>query len=273
MDTLEREEENIIIDLDNDAVEGDDSWRFYPPETVVTSIEGFSGAVTLKQLGLDKVQNSESVTRFKQSSVSSAFSGSNTSLFKSDLAENQKEPLVGNLAIFPDDHSRVLYLGTISEVEEDTYTVSDIEYLKDTWIMSGEWVAGPAGYPEVYTKDGSSYLCLVSDTTNAPSDELVKEWACIAKKPSFNDLPDKPEIPHPTYYKMNGDVLNDTGNEQEYIVSVTNLTPATPVPVIGDVVVFPTSNSTYIGTVTQKQNESALIVTAKIALGNGVAAE
>ena len=90
MDTLEREEENIIIDLDNDAVEGDDSWRFYPPETVVTSIEGFSGAVTLKQLGLDKVQNSESVTRFKQSSVSSAFSGSNTFLFKSDLAENQK---------------------------------------------------------------------------------------------------------------------------------------------------------------------------------------
>lgn len=178
------------------------------------------------------------------------------------------------MAIFPDSKSLVLYIATITAINGgESFTVDDVEYLKDTWQFYGEWVGGThASYPEVYTFEGSTYLCIVSDTTNPPHiTEEQPEWKIIAEKPatpSYNDLPDKPEIPHPTYYKMNGDEVTDMGNDQIYPISIANLIPTSPVPEIGDVVVFGTKEATYIGTVTQKQT-AGLMVTAKIRTGNG----
>lgn len=221
----------------------------------------------------EKLKNVKGVIRFKQSSVSSAFNGS-TELYRTDLANDKDEPQVGNLAIFPDSKSLVLYIATITSINGgESFTVDDVEYLKDTWQFYGEWVGGThASYPEVYTFKGSTYLCIVSDTTNPPHiAEEQPEWKIIAEKPatpSYNDLQDKPEIPHPTYYKMNGDEVADMGNDRMYPISIANLVPTSPVPEIGDVVVFSTKEATYIGTVTQKQT-AGLMVTAKIRTGNG----
>ena len=221
----------------------------------------------------EKLKNVKGVIRFKQSSVSSAFNGS-TELYRTDLANGKDEPQVGNLAIFPDSKSLVLYIATITAINGgESFTIDDVEYLKDTWQFYGEWVGGThASYPEVYTFEGSTYLCIVSDTTNPPHvAEEQPEWKIITEKPatpSYNDLPDKPEIPHPTYYKMNGDEVTDMGNDQMYPISIANLVPTSPVPEIGDVVVFSTKEATYIGTVTQKQT-AGLMVTAKIRTGNG----
>ena len=273
----------------------------------VTSIDGQTGEVTLDDLGIkglakkdkvtdvdiddgtistskineldskftsieDKLKNVKGIIRFKQSDVSSALAKS-TTLLKTDLASEEDEPQVGNLAIFPDSKSLVIYIATITEVNGDSVTVSDPEYLKDTWVMSGEWIGGThASYPEVYTYQGSTYLCIVSDTIKAPSKAEDKDWKIIAEKPaipSYNDLPDKPEIPHPTYYKITGDPVSDMGNNKDYLISAANLVPTSPAPYINDVVVFYTNEATYIGIVKQKQNDTALIVTAKIRTGNG----
>ncbi len=263
----------------------------------VTSIEGQTGAVTLEALGIkelakkdkvtdaeidneaistskikdldnkfttldEKLKNVKGVIRFKQSEVSSALAQS-TELYKTDLANETDEPQVGNLAIFPDSKSLVLYIATITEVNGDSYTISDPEYLKDTWVMSGEWAAGPASYPEVYTYQGSTYLCLVSDTNVAPSKDATKEWRVIAEKPatpSYNDLSDKPEIPRPTFFKVTGDAMKDTGGiGQTYLVSNDNISPADWTLKTDDVIIFYTDLAYYIGKVTQTNGNGATV--------------
>lgn len=74
-------------------------------------------------------------------------------------------------------------------------------------------------------------------------------------------------IPRPTYYKLQGDLMTDTGGvDTDYTVAISNLTPQSPTPIIGDVVIFSTSDNVYIGTVKEKQ-ELAVLVTAKLKIG------
>ena len=264
----------------------------------VTSIDGQTGVVTLADLGIkelakkdkvtdaevddgaistskiknldskitsieDKLKNVKGIIRFKQSDVSSALTKS-TTLLKTDLANEEDEPQVGNLAIFPDSKSLVIYIATITEVNGDSVTVSDPEYLKDTWVMSGEWIVGPASYPEVYTYQGSTYLCLVSDTNTPPSKDASTEWKIIAEKPatpSYNDLPDKPDIPRPTFFKVTGDAMKDTGGVgTTYLVSNGNISPADWALKIDDVIIFYTDLAYYIGKVTQTNGNGATVI-------------
>lgn len=266
----------------------------------VTSIDGQTGEVTLASLGIkelakkdkitdvdiddgtistskiseldnkfntleEKLKNVKGVIRFKQSSVSSAFNGS-TELYRTDLANDKDEPQVGNLAIFPDSKSLVLYIATITAVNGgESFTVDDVEYLKDTWQFYGKWVGGThASYPEVYTFEGSTYLCIVSDTTNPPHiTEEQPEWKIIAEKPatpSYNDLPDKPEIPRPTFFKVTGNAMSDTGGiGSTYLVSNDNVTPADWTLKKDDVIIFYTDLAYYIGKVTQANGNGATV--------------
>lgn len=210
----------------------------------------------------EKLKNVKGIIRFKQSDVSSALAQS-TTLLKSDLANEEDEPQVGNLAIFPDSKSLVLYIATITEVNGDSVTVSDPEYLRDTWVMSGEWVAGPASYPEVYTYQGSTYLCIVSDTNTTPSKAAESEWKVIAEKPAtptYKDLPDKPNIPRPTFFKITGDAMEDTGGAgTTYLVSNDNVSPAGWTMAKDDTVIFYTSLAYYIGKVTETGGSGATV--------------
>lgn len=212
----------------------------------------------------EKLKNVKGVIRFKRSDVSSALAAS-TELYKTDLANEEDEPQVGNLAIFPDSKSLVLYIATITEVNGDSYTISDPEYLKDTWVMSGEWVGGThASYPEIYTFEGSTYLCIVSDTTNPPHvTEEQPEWKIIAKKPatpSYNDLPDKPAIPRPIFFKITGDPMEDTGGTgSTYLVSNDNVTPTDWTMAKDDIVIFYTSLAYYVGKVTGTNGNGATV--------------
>ena len=249
----------------------------------VTSIDGKTGAVTLDALGIkalakkdkvtdteiddnaistSKIKNVRGIIRFKQSEVSSALAKS-TELYKTDLANEEDEPQVGNLAVFPDSKSLVLYIATITEVNGDSYTISDPEYLKDTWVMSGEWIVGPASYPEVYTYQGSTYLCLVSDTNTPPSKDASTEWKIIAEKPaapSYNDLTDKPEIPRPTFFKVTGAAMQDTGGiGTTYLVSNENVSPTDWTLKADDVIIFYTNLAYYIGKVTQTNGNGATV--------------
>lgn len=263
----------------------------------VTSIDGKTGVVTLADLGVkelakkdkvtdaeiddetistskikdlnnkitsieDKLKNVKGIIRFKQSDVSSALAKS-TTLLKTDLANEEDEPQIGNLAIFPDSKSLVIYIATITEVNGDSVTVSDPEYLKDTWVMSGEWIVGPASYPEVYTYQGSTYLCLVSDTNTPPSKDASTEWKIIAEKPatpSYNDLPDRPEIPRPTFFKVTGNAMSDTGRiGSTYLVSNDNVSPADWALKKDDVIIFYTDLAYYIGKVTQTNGNGATV--------------
>ena len=212
----------------------------------------------------DKLKNVKGIIRFKRSDVSSAFNGS-TELYKTDLANESDEPQVGNLAIFPDNKSLILYIATITAINGgDSFTINDVEYLKDTWVMSGEWIGGVhASYPEVYTYQGSTYLCIVSDTTKTPSKEEDKDWKIIAEKPeipSFNDLKDKPEIPRPTFFKVTGDAMKDTGGiGYTYLVSNDNISPADQTMQKDDVIIFYTDLAYYIGKVTQANGNGATV--------------
>lgn len=212
----------------------------------------------------DKLKNVKGIIRFKRSDVSSAFNGS-TELYKTDLADESDEPQVGNLAIFPDSKSLVLYIATITAINGgDSFTINDVEYLKDTWVMSGEWIGGVhTSYPEVYTYQGSTYLCIVSDTTKTPSKEEDKDWKIIAEKPetpSFNDLKDKPEIPRPTFFKVTGDAMKDTGGiGYTYLVSNDKISPADQTMQKDDVIIFYTDLAYYIGKVTQTNGNGATV--------------
>lgn len=221
--------------------------------------------------------------RFSDSAVSSTFAGESTELLKTDLI-GDGTPRVGDSVIFPDDKTLVLYIGRITAVNDDSYTVSDISYINNVWQPSGSpWVSGIiASYPEVYTYDGGTWLCLASDVRTAPA--AGNEWYCISAKVtaetlgladvattgSYNNLVNKPNVPRPVYYKLAGDVMTDTGGmNQTYTVAITNLTPQTPTPVVGDTVVFNTSESVYIGTVTQAQNAAVLVVVKMEVKGGG----
>ena len=126
-----------------------------------------------------KASASKGIYRFSESSVSSSFSGT-PELYKEDLI-GKEEPTVGALAIFPDNKSLVLYIGVITAVNGESYTVSQIEYLKDSWQVSGNWISGViANYPEVYKYQGNSWLCLGKDITTAPQEG--KNWYAFVDK-------------------------------------------------------------------------------------------
>ena len=197
------------------------------------------------------------IHRFSQSSVSSAFSGPAAILDKSDLTNPEAELLVGDAVIFPDNKSLVLYLGTITEINGSYITVGEVTYLKDSWQFYGDWISGVhASYPEVYRYEGGSWLCLVCDTETAPTEG--KEWRLLTVK--------VPEAFRPTYYKLNGDALEDLGVDQIYLVANANLIPSTPSPKVGDIVILYTNNSTYLGEITAT-NVNGALVQAKVKLG------
>ena len=220
-----------------------------------TKIDELTSNFTAENTKLaDRIKGQSRIHRFAQSSVSSAFSGESAILYKSDLANQDVEVLEGDAAIFPDSKSLVYYLGTISEINGEYYTVSDISYLKDSWQFYGDWVSGVrASFPEVYRYEGGSWLCLVSDTSNAPTEG--QEWKLLTAK-----------LFRPTYYKLKGNGLTDFGVDHSYIVAYTNLTPAEPRPKIGDVIIFYTDSATYLGEVSQVDVNGA-IVDAKVKLG------
>ena len=71
-------------------------------------------------------------------------------------------------------------------------------------------------------------------------------------------------ISHPTYYKLDGDLMQDMGGvDTDYLLAISNLTPQSPAPVVDDVVVFRTSDHVYIGKVKEAQS-AGITVTAKI---------
>ena len=74
--------------------------------------------------------------RFSDSAVSSTFAGESTELLKADLI-GDGTPRVGDSVIFPDDKTLVLYIGRITAVNDDSYTVSDIGYINNVWQPSG----------------------------------------------------------------------------------------------------------------------------------------
>ena len=123
---------------------------------------------------------------FKESSVSSSFSGT-TELYEEDMLSTGT-PHVGDSVLFPDNKSNVLYIGVITQIAGDTYTINNIKYIEATWKPSGAWSMGViANYPEVYTYDKATWLCLGRDVTTAPADEDA-QWFCIS--PRFVDLPE-----------------------------------------------------------------------------------
>ncbi len=205
---------------------------------------------------------------FATSSISSTFAGpagilNAENLVNPELGEKIK---INDLAIFPDDKSNVIYIGIITEIEDYPYlTVSNITYLKDNWIFTGDWHQGMiSSYPEVYRFEGGLWLCLGSSITNPPheeSEQEVKEWKLLAD--SGND-----EI-RPTYYKLAGDAMTDMGDpDASYTLAKANLTPLDPEPQIGDVVIFNTDSAVYVGLITTVQS-SAVVAQAKLQLGGG----
>lgn len=70
----------------------------------------------------------------------------------------------------------------------------------------------------------------------------------------------------PTYFKLNGTPMTDTGGVgTKYTIATSNLTPSTPTPVVGDTVVFYTDSYTYIGSVTAVQ-ASAIVAEVKVTM-------
>lgn len=197
------------------------------------------------------------IHRFSQSDVSSAFSGSSTILDKTYLIDSNATVNVGDAVIFPDNKSLVLYLGEVESIDNGTYTIKNIIYLRDTWQFMGDYITGvPASYPEVYRYNGGSWLCLVSDTNNAPTEG--SEWKLLTAK--------LPDIPNPTFYKVEGDALQDLGIGQVYLIANTNLKPSGVTPKIGDIAIFYTTEATYLGLVMLTNGNGAL-VEAKVKLG------
>lgn len=235
------------------------------------------------------------IYRFSESSVSSSFSGT-TELYKTDLIGDGL-PRKGDHVLFPDNKSNVMFIGTISHVNDETYTIDNIKYINDALKASGDWVMGvTANFPEMYNYNGGTWLCLTRDVVTAP--EKGKEWFCIsAPAPvtsvagktgevslatiTFKDNSTAPTtveyngseekevyIPRPVYFKLNGAVMQDTGGvDTDYMVAISNLTPSYPVPIVGDIVVFSTSDNVYIGLVKEAQS-AGLTVTAKLKIEN-----
>lgn len=187
--------------------------------------------------------------RFGQSSVSSTFDGT-TELQKSDLIDATAEPTVGSVAIFPDDKSLVLFIGTITAVNGDSYTVGELGYLKDTWQHSGKWQKGTsASYPETYEHNGSLWLCLASDVTEDPVEG--KNWQLLAQGTTVR----------PTFLRVSGDPISDTDSD-EYLIALTNLSPTNIKPEVDDIVIFSTTGKFCVGTVKEVQ-EAGINVTVK----------
>ena len=137
--------------------------------------------------------------------------------------------------------------------------------------------------------------CLTRDVVTAP--EKGKEWFCISAPAPVTSVAGKTGevnlsaltfkdnstngnsieyngsqekeiyIPRPVYFKLNGDLMQDMGGVgTDYVLAISNLTPTYPVPVIGDVVVFRTSDNVYIGQVKEAQT-AGITVTTKLQIG------
>lgn len=235
------------------------------PEEPYTRIEAYLDkiheAITSSTAATARAQAvssfSSPIARFSTSDVSSTFSGESTELYRENLL-GDNDPGVGSIAIFPDNKSLVLYMGDVKEVNEETYTVGDIEYLNSIWQPSGEWIKGIiANYPELYRYKGASWICLGRDIQTEPTEE-GREWFLLCEAP-----------PRPVYFKLNGASLTDVGGiGEKYTVAISNLTPITPKPEIGDTVMFATDSATYVGQITEAQ-EAAVIVEVKLGM-NGV---
>ena len=65
----------------------------------------------------------------------------------------------------------------------------------------------------------------------------------------------------PLYYKNGGSESSDVGINS-YPISLQNLYPKSPTPIVGDVIIFSTNSATYIGTITQIQS-SSIVATAQ----------
>lgn len=243
------------------------------PENVVTKEE--------LQQAIASLNIPHGIHLFNQSSISSTFSGPSGILEREYLINKGEEVNTNDLAIFPDDKTLVLYFAIISEINEDYFTVTNIQYLKDNWIYSGIWQSGViASYPEVFSYEGGTWLCLGTDLRTAPA--IGNEWFCISAPNSTLTITDGDtttkyngqqeqtvNIPRPIYFKLNGMAMTDTGGiGTSYTIAISNLTPSSPAPIIGDTIIFYTDTYTYIGTVTQVQ-ASAIVVQVKVTmLGN-----
>ena len=125
-----------------------------------------------------KLDGIKGIYRFSESSVSSSFSGT-TELYKEDLISDGT-PREGETVLFPDNKSNVMFVGTISHVNDETYTIDNIKYINDSLKASGEWVMGvTANFPEMYNYNGGTWLCLTRDITTSP--EKGKDWFCISE--------------------------------------------------------------------------------------------
>ena len=239
----------------------------------ITNKDGSFNTPNLKA----NVEGIGAIYRFSESSVSSSFSGT-TELYKTDLIGNGS-PREGDSVLFPDNKSNVMFIGTITHVNDETYTIDNIKYINEAIKASGDWVMGvTANFPEMYNYEGGTWLCLTRDVVTAP--EKGKEWFCISAPNATLSLTDGENtvqyngteektvnIPRPIYFKLNGDLMQDTGGvDTDYTLAISNLTPQSPTPVVGDIVVFRTSDYAYVGTVKAAQS-AGIIVTVKLQIG------
>lgn len=105
-----------------------------------------------------------------------------------------------------------------------------------------------------------------TDLASAVQESLGKADTALQSHQPLTDYAKKTELPRPVYYKLNGTPVTDTGGIGAiYPIAISNLTPTTPTPIVGDTVVFYTSEATYIGSVTQAQT-SAVMVEVKVGM-------
>lgn len=154
------------------------------PETAYAGDKGKRNADNIAALQTE-VSGLNAIYRFSESSVSSSFSGT-TELYKTDLIGDGL-PREGDHVLFPDNKSNVMFIGTISHVNDETYTIDNIKYINDALKASGDWVMGvTANFPEMYNYEGGTFLCLTRDVTTAPV--KGKEWFVISEKPLIRSV-------------------------------------------------------------------------------------
>lgn len=147
------------------------------PQTAYAGDKGKKNADDIAQAKKD-ISSINAIYRFSESSVSSSFSGQ-TELYKENMI-GDGNPRIGDHVLFPDNKSLVLYIGTISAINDDSYTIDNISYVNEAIKASGDWVMGiTANFPEMYNYAGGTYLCLTRDVTTAPV--KGEEWFEISK--------------------------------------------------------------------------------------------